>query len=87
MLVSFAACRPSIPCPDLVSNAAVGTFVPGGHEASIDVSLPPEMGGVLFVNQTSFPIQVIVNNTIALYSNAYLALTIISTSVIIILLC
>jgi hypothetical protein len=56
MLVSFAACRPSVPRPDQASNPAAGTSVPSGHEESGDVSLPPEMGGVLFVNQTVFPI-------------------------------
>ena len=64
VLVALSACTPTIPRPDQVSNLAVGTLLPGGHEEAVDVELPAGMGGLLFVNQTPFPVHVIVDNTI-----------------------
>jgi hypothetical protein len=64
LLATLSACTPPIPRPDQVSTPAVGTLLPGGHEESIDTELPSGMSGMLFANQTSFPVQVIVDNTI-----------------------
>lgn len=63
MLMGLDACATTPPRPDQVPSPAVGTLVPGGHEEAVDVALPPGMSGVLFANQTNFPLRVIVNNT------------------------
>jgi len=65
ILLSVAACRPSVPAADEFTQPAVGTLIPGGHEEAIQPELPPGQSGALIINQTGLPIQVAVSNTIA----------------------
>ena len=69
LLITLSACTPSIPRPDQISSPAVGTPVPGGHEESVNADLPAGLSGLLFANQTAFPLQVIVENTIVTIPN------------------
>ena len=63
-LVSLAGCGPRIPAAKDFTVPAIGTPMPGGHEEVIPSDLPSGQSGALVVNQTGYPIQVAVNNTI-----------------------
>lgn len=63
-LVCLVGCGPRIPVATDFTVPAIGTPMPGGHEEAIPSDLPAGQSGALVVNQTGFPIQVAVNNTI-----------------------
>jgi hypothetical protein len=54
-----------IPSADEFKIPAIGTLFPGLHEESIHPTLAPELGGIVFVNQSGVEVKVAVSSTIA----------------------
>jgi hypothetical protein len=66
-LLVLAGCQnsaPRIPPASQFQIPAVGTSILGGYEETIQPELPSGQSGALFINQTGFPLQVAVSNTI-----------------------
>ena len=64
-VVSLVACGTRAPAAKDFTLPASGTLMQGGHEETVQPVLPAGQSGVLVINQTGFPIQVAVSNTIA----------------------
>ena len=63
--IGLVGCTRTTPPASQFQIPAVGTPMPGGHEEAIRPELPAGQSGALVINQTGFPIQVAVSNTIA----------------------
>ena len=64
-VVSLVACGTRTPAAKDFTLPANGTLMQGGHEETVQPVVPAGQSGALVVNQTGFPIQVAVSNTIA----------------------